>query len=108
MPNDVLSAALVVEYPIHHSRTIQSEGPHSAGGGAALGCDLHRHSPAGVPANHQRFSSPKIMDSAQELICCQHNFSACLAEIGGEVFHDLRYLVGTQLNVLVAAGERRE
>ena len=48
------------------------------------------------------------MDSAQELICCQHNFSACLAEIGGEVFHDLRYLVGTQLNVLVAAGGRRE
>ena len=48
------------------------------------------------------------MDSAQELICCQHNFSAGLAEIGGEVFHDLRYLVGTQLNVLVATGERRE
>ena len=53
MPNDVLSAALVVEYPIHHSRTIQSEGPHSAGGGAILGCNFHRHSPAAVPANNQ-------------------------------------------------------
>ena len=53
MPNDVLSTALVVEYPIHHSRTIQSEGPHSAGGGAALGCNFHRHSPAAVPANNQ-------------------------------------------------------
>ena len=51
--NDVLSAALVVERPIHHSRTIQSEGPHSAGGGTALGSNLHRHSPAAVPANNQ-------------------------------------------------------
>lgn len=59
MPNDILSAALVVEHPIHHSRTIQSEGPHSAGGGAALGCDLHRHSPAGVPADYQRFYSDR-------------------------------------------------
>ena len=53
MPNDVLSTALVVEYPIHHSRAIQSEGPHSAGGGATLGCNFHRHSPAAVPANNQ-------------------------------------------------------
>ena len=53
MPNDVLSAALVVEHPIHHSRAVQSEGPHGASGGATLGCNFHRHSPAAVPANNQ-------------------------------------------------------
>ena len=64
MPKDGWSAALGVLYPIHHYRTIQAESSHSSMGGAAFGSDLHRHSPAGIPADHQRFSAPKIMDSA--------------------------------------------
>ena len=108
MPNDVLSTALVVEYPIHHSRTIQSEGPHGASGGASLGCNFHRHSPATVPTDHQRFSSPEIMNFAQELIRRQNYLLAILAEIGGEIFHDLRNFLIAECNILVAAGEPHE
>ena len=108
MSYDVLPAALIVEYPIYHSRAVQSKGTHGAGGRAAFGSDLHRHPPAGVPADHQRFSAPVIVDSAQELICSQHNFSACLAESGGKVFHDLCHLVRTQLDVLITSSQSHE
>ena len=48
------------------------------------------------------------MDSAQELICCQHNFSAGLAEICRELFHDLCNFLIAECNILVAAGEPHE
>ena len=48
------------------------------------------------------------MDFAQELIRRQNYLLAILAEIGGEIFYDLCHLVGTQLDVLITAGERRK
>ena len=48
------------------------------------------------------------MDFAQELIRRQNYLLAILAEIGGEIFHDLRNFLISNCNILLAAGEPHE
>ena len=59
MPNDVLSAGLVVEYPIDKSTAIHPVGPVGAGGGAARRRDLPQLSPSGVPAENKALDSDR-------------------------------------------------
>ena len=66
MADDIAAAGLIVKHPIHKTAAIQSVGAVSSGGGAACRSDLPQLAPSGVPANHEGFSSPKIIHLADK------------------------------------------
>lgn len=62
MADDIVSAAGVIERPIHQPRTVQPVEAVSAGGGTACRRDLPELSSSAVPAHDKGFSAPIISD----------------------------------------------
>ena len=88
-PRIVAAVCCVVERPIDESTAIQPERTYCAGGAAACCCDLHRRSPTIIPAERQRFSSPKVRHAPDKLYCRFHNVFSFRVKIIREIFKQL-------------------
>ena len=84
VPVAVAGQARVAEGPVQKARAVESEGPESAGGGTALGPDLYKLAPAGIPADDVGLAAPKVVDLAHQGEGGRHGCPALRVQVVGQ------------------------
>ena len=86
---DVLSIRDIVKYPIDKSAAVQSIGSICVGGGVAVRPYLGELAPAGVPAHHQGFPAPEVVDLAHQSAGGLYHGPALRVQVSGQIRQQL-------------------
>ena len=99
MPDHIGPFADIIEDPIDEAAAIQTIRPIGSSSWATVCPNLLDGTPTGIPTDHKRFSTPKVVDLSDERTCRLYDFSPFFCQIIRQVLQQLIGISAYELQI---------